>query len=74
MADAKTKSNIILSVFCPYLKREVVLHRGTWYGKILLNHPEVTGRLELIRTILSKDEKDILKYRKKNNADKIAIF
>jgi hypothetical protein len=74
MEDIKEKENIKFSVFCPYLKREVILYKNTWHYKILHDHPEASNRIELITAILSKDEKDTLKYRKKIDSNRIAIF
>lgn len=68
------QKDIVFSVFCPYLKRSVILTKATWYGKIAPSHPEVENRLELIKEILSKDDKSILQYRAKGDPKRIALF
>lgn len=70
----KVEDDIIFLISCPYLNGNALLKRGTWYGKIVRAHPEVENRLDLIKQILSKDESDIKKYRKKSDPNKIAIF
>lgn len=40
------------AVFCEpsiFLKRDVILTRGTWHGKILSDHPELEGHIGLIK-------------------------
>lgn len=74
MEDIKIDENIIFSIFCPYLKRTVTLKEKTWRYHIIKEHPEVNNYLVLIKQVLSKDEIDILKYRKKKDNNKIAIF
>ncbi|MFH1645051.1 MAG: hypothetical protein ABIB11_01385 [Candidatus Omnitrophota bacterium] len=74
MAGAVKSDVKIISVYCSYLKRTVVLYKKIWYYKILLGHPEVRNRVSLIREILSKNDETVLKYRKKRDKNKIAVF
>lgn len=74
MGFIKTKSDILLSVYCPYLNRSVNLKKDTWYHKIIEAHPEVSNCIKLIEQILSTNDKSILKYRRKKHPNEIAIF
>jgi hypothetical protein len=75
MSEAvKTKKTPIFSILCPYLGRIVTLKRETWLFKIIPEHPEVSNRLELIKEVLSKDDPDILKYKKRRDHHKMAIM
>ena len=65
----------IFSIYCPYLDKEITLHKGTWHGHIIPSHAEMRGRLELVEKILkSKKDKTCKIYRKKRNHNKISVF
>ena len=70
----KTKKDQVFSLLCPYLGRTAVLYRETWIYKIIPEHPEVNNRLDLVKEIISKDTPEILKYRKRRDPHKIALF
>ena len=74
MEETKSKKGILFSEFCPYLNRNVTLYRNTWYDHIVTEHPRVSNRIPYIKEIISKDTKEIFKYRKKRNPNKIALF
>jgi hypothetical protein len=68
------EEGLILFIPCPYLKRVVKLKKDTWFYKIIQSHQEVSNRLDLITDILSKDGTDVLRFRKKRDRHKIALF
>lgn len=74
MNSIKTKQSLLFSVECPYLGRTVVLKKGTWYGKIVLAHPEMNGRLDLVKDIIEEKVEGVKVYRKKNNRDSVRIY
>ena len=74
MVSLKLKEDIILSVVCPYLNGTVILEKRIWRYKIIPAHSEVENRLDLIKEILSKEDRDIIKRRKKSDPNKIALF
>jgi hypothetical protein len=61
-------------VFCVHLQRDVVLFKDTWEYKILKDHPEVNGRIPLIKDTLERTGSTIAVYKKKRDRDELAIY
>lgn len=72
--DVREKKDTVFAVFSPFLKREVLLYKGVWYGKIVVAHQEVSNRLNLIEDVLKGDGSDIFKYRKRKDLNKICLI
>ena len=72
--SAKTTEDIFFAVLSPYLKRTVILTKETWFRKIVPGHPEVSNRIELVKKVLTQDDKDLEKYKDRRNPDKMAIL
>lgn len=64
----------VFRVFCVHINREVVLYKDTWRYKILKDHPEVNGRIPLIKDTLVKADSKITAYKKKRDHNELAIY
>ena len=73
MDKTKPQSNVMFSVKCPALGKDVVLLREIWEQKITIDHPEVKGKEELVKQTIQnfKSEDDI--YQKIENPRKISF-
>ncbi len=75
MDTIQTASKFLISVFCPFLKKEVILPEKTWIYHIIAEHQEVKGHTKLIERILLQDtDKDLKIYKKIEEPRRIAIF
>lgn len=74
MDGIKTKERLVFSKFCPYLKRTILLTRNTWHGHIVIEHPHVSNRLDLIEQTLLGDGKDVRIYQRIKDHNRVALF
>lgn len=68
------KGAIELQAYSLFLKRQVSLRRQTWLDHILPQHPELKGKLPLIKQLIEDSSSNILRYRRKSNPMELAFF
>ena len=68
------KGAIELQAYSQFLKRQVSLRRETWLDHILPKHPELKGKLPLIKQMIEDSDASILRYRRKSNPMELAFF
>jgi len=64
----------LFKIYCPYIRREVILYEDTWFYKITHDHPEMRNKVKFLQETLETKDKSVLIYRKRRNEHEMALY